>query len=46
MAIQPYAVGRASDHAQLMTRLLRALESPRSRERFQASGFQVEEPVP
>ncbi|MFM7555917.1 MAG: substrate-binding domain-containing protein [Verrucomicrobiota bacterium] len=46
MAIQPYAVGRGSDHAQLMTRLLRALESLRSRERFQASGFQVEDPVP
>ena len=46
LAIQPYAVGRDSDHAQLMSRLLRALESKASRERFLAAGFQPEESNP
>lgn len=46
LAIQPYAVGRDSDHAQLMGRLLRALESKESRDRFVSAGFQVEEVHP
>ena len=46
LAVQPYAVGRDSDHAQLMGRLLRALESQASRDRFLAAGFQTEEPAP
>jgi len=39
LAIQPYAVGRMSDQAQLMERLLNALQSAPSRERFETSGF-------
>ena len=46
LAVQPYAVGRDSDHAQLMDRLLRALESKESRDRFVSAGFQVEEVHP
>jgi ABC-type molybdate transport system substrate-binding protein len=46
LAVQPYAVGRDSDHALLMGRLLRALESQASRDRFLAAGFQTEEPAP
>lgn len=39
VAIQPYAVGRNSGHAQLMGRLLATLESPDSRQRFEQAGF-------
>lgn len=39
IAIQPYAVGRNSGHAQLMERLLATLESPESRQRFEQAGF-------
>lgn len=46
LAIQPYAVSRDSDHAQLMSRLLSALESEESRKRFVAAGFQWKEPSP
>jgi hypothetical protein len=46
IAIQPYAVSRNSDHAQLMSRLQRALESKESRNRFVSAGFQLEEPLP
>lgn len=38
-AIQPYAVGRNSKHRQLMQRLLAALESEASRQRYEALGF-------
>ncbi|MFM8359593.1 MAG: substrate-binding domain-containing protein, partial [Verrucomicrobiota bacterium] len=48
LAIQPYAVGRNSDHAHLMERLLDFLKSDRSRARFEGSGFRFrpEEPLP
>ena len=46
MAIQPYAVSRNSDHAQLMSRLQQALESKVSRDRFVSAGFQWQEPLP
>jgi len=46
LAVQPYAVGRDSDHAQLMGRLLRALESKEARDRFASAGFQVQEALP
>lgn len=39
LAIQPYAVGRSSDHAQLMERLLAAIRTEDSRRRFEAVGF-------
>lgn len=39
LAVQPYAVGRNSDHAQLMERLLERLRSVESRGRFEAAGF-------
>ena len=39
LAIQPYAVGQNTRHAQLMERLLVALQSDRSRERFEQWGF-------
>ncbi len=39
LAIQPYAVGRNSDHAQLMDRLLTTLRSAESRQRFEQTGF-------
>jgi len=38
-AIQPVAVGRESEHKYLMRRLLDALESRQSRDRFEAQGF-------
>jgi hypothetical protein len=46
MATQPYAVGRNSDHAQLMSRLQQALESKESRDRFVSAGFQLQGPLP
>lgn len=48
LAIQPYAVGRNSDHAHLMGRLLDFLKSPPSRARFEGSGFRFrpDEPLP
>lgn len=48
LAIQPYAVGRNSDHAHLMERLLDFLKSDRSRARFEDSGFRFrpDEPLP
>lgn len=39
LAVQPYAVGLNSDHAQLMERLLAAIHSSESRARFEGSGF-------
>jgi ABC-type molybdate transport system substrate-binding protein len=39
LAIQPVAVGRESKRSQIAARLLEALKSPESRERFQAEGF-------
>jgi molybdate transport system substrate-binding protein len=39
-AIQPFAVGRNSQHRYLMERLLEALRSTASRERFETNGFQ------
>ena len=38
-AIQPVAVGKESEHKYLMGRLLNALESRQSKERFEAQGF-------
>ena len=46
IAIQPYAVSRNSDHAQLMSRLQQALESKVSRDRFVSAGFQWQESTP
>ncbi|MCX6861837.1 MAG: molybdate ABC transporter substrate-binding protein [Verrucomicrobia bacterium] len=46
IAIQPYAVSRNSDHAQLMSRLQQALESKVSRDRFVSAGFQLQESLP
>jgi ABC-type molybdate transport system substrate-binding protein len=43
LAIQPYAIGRNSDHAQLMDRLLTTLRSAESRQRFEATGFRWRE---
>lgn len=40
VAIQPCAVARNSDHRHLMQRLLEAILSPSSRQRFSAAGFQ------
>src|SRR5262249_34847176 len=39
VAVQPIAVGRESRHRQLTQRLLAALRSAESRERFEANGF-------
>lgn len=39
-AIQPYAVGRNSQHRYLMDRLFATLRSTASRERFETNGFQ------
>lgn len=39
LAIQPYAIGRNSDHAQIMDRLLAKLRSAESQRRFEATGF-------
>lgn len=39
LAIQPYAVGRDSEHAHLMERLLERLRSEESRHRFEQAGF-------
>lgn len=38
-AIQPYAVGRNSAHPRLMERLLAAIRTPESRERYAQAGF-------
>lgn len=40
MAVQPYAVAQQSEHKYLMGRLLEAILSGPSRERFEKSGFQ------
>ena len=40
VAIQPYAVAKDSQHKYLMRRLLEAILSPSSKERFVKSGFQ------
>ena len=40
VAIQPYAVAKNSDHRYLMQRLLAAILSPSSKERFRTAGFQ------
>ncbi|MHC1762774.1 MAG: substrate-binding domain-containing protein [Verrucomicrobiia bacterium] len=40
IAIQPFAVGNNSRHRHLAERLLDALNSPESRAKFEASGFQ------
>jgi molybdate transport system substrate-binding protein len=39
VAVQPVAVGRDSTYKQLTARLLDALQSPESRQRFEAHGF-------
>lgn len=39
LAIQPYAIGRNSDHVHLMERLLAKLRSDASRLRFEKAGF-------
>jgi molybdenum ABC transporter molybdate-binding protein len=39
LAVQPIAVGRASKYRQLTGRLLAAIQSAESRERFEANGF-------
>jgi molybdenum ABC transporter molybdate-binding protein len=39
LAVQPIAVGRASKHRQLTGRLLAAIRSAPSKERFEANGF-------
>jgi molybdate transport system substrate-binding protein len=39
LAVQPVAVGRESKHRQLTQRLLAALRSAESRQRFEANGF-------
>lgn len=39
-AVQPFAVGRESEHKQLAGRLLEALKSPESRARFKANRFE------
>jgi len=39
LAVQPVAVSRESARKQLASRLIEALKSPESRERFQAEGF-------
>ncbi len=39
IAIQPYAIGRDSEHTQLMARLLETLETAESRGRFEKVGF-------
>jgi molybdenum ABC transporter molybdate-binding protein len=38
-AIQPYAVGQSSDHPRLMERLLSAIRTPESQERYGEVGF-------
>ena len=38
-AVQPYAVGKNSNHRFLMERLLAAIQSPESRQRFESVGF-------
>lgn len=40
VAIQPYAVARDSEHKHLMGRLLEAILSPQSQQRFRDAGFQ------
>lgn len=45
LAIQPYAIGRNSDHAQLMDRLLTTLRSTESRRRFEEMGFRWRGPA-
>jgi molybdate transport system substrate-binding protein len=40
VAIQPYAVAKHSQHRYLMRRLLAAILSPSSKERFLKAGFQ------
>ena len=39
-AVQPYAVGKNSDHKYLMGRLLEAVKSAESKERFLSVGFE------
>lgn len=39
MAVQTYAAGKDSSHQQLVGRLLEALESPESREKYRQCGF-------
>ncbi len=38
-AVQPFAIGKNSDHVHLMDRLLEALQTATSRQRFEQSGF-------
>jgi ABC-type molybdate transport system substrate-binding protein len=39
LAVQPVAVSRDSKRKQMASRLIEALKSPESRERFQGEGF-------
>ena len=43
-AVQPYAVAKQAQHAQLATRLLTALDGATSRRRYLAAGFTA--PIP
>ena len=45
-AIQPMALGKQARYPQLAARLLEAFRSPKSRQRFEALGFQWKGPVP
>ncbi|MGE3805033.1 MAG: molybdate ABC transporter substrate-binding protein [Gemmataceae bacterium] len=40
VAVQPFAIGKDSKHKQLTARLLDALRTPRSRSRFEDTGFE------
>jgi ABC-type molybdate transport system substrate-binding protein len=44
VAVQPIAVGRDSEHKQLVGRLVAAIHSRESRERFESYGFQWRAP--
>jgi ABC-type molybdate transport system substrate-binding protein len=44
LAVQPFAVARDSDHAQLAGRLRQAILSAASRQRFEAAGFRWRAP--
>ncbi len=46
LAVQPVAVGRESKYPELTRRLLAALRSASSRERFEANGFHWKAPAP
>ena len=45
LAVQPFAIGRESNFKHLTSRLLAALQSSASRERFESNGFKLPEAV-